>query len=137
MKISRKIGIVIFIFLIWISCISNYSNAAGGSSGGTSISSGSITSSANGFINKGKGQAGGVGASGLLDGVKTAASILVSVGIFALAIATIILGIQYMTSPPQRQAALRAQMIGLLWGAVVILGAYGIWNIAVKIAETF
>lgn len=128
MKIFKKIGVVLFIFILCISCMNCYVNADGRTD---------ITQPAEGFISKGSGLAEGVGAQGLLDGVQTIASILVTVGIFVVAIAAIILGIQYMTSPPSKQAALRGQMIGLLVSAVVIFGAYGIWKIAVGIAETF
>lgn len=128
MKIFKKIGVILFIFILCISCMNCYVNADGGTD---------ITQPAEGFISKGSGLAAGVGADGLLAGVQTIASILVTVGIFVVAIAAIILGIQYMTSPPSKQAALRGQMIGLLVSAVVIFGAYGIWKIAVGIAEQF
>ena len=128
MKIVKKIGVILFIFILCISFMSCYVNADAGSD---------VTQPAGGFIEKGKGLAAGVGAEGLLDGVKTIASILVTVGIFVVVIAAIILGIQFMTSPPSKQAALRGQMIGLLVSAVVIFGAYGIWKIAVGIAEKF
>ena len=133
MKKLKKVNIVLIISVILIMCMTITSNA----DSGTNISSGSIFNAGNNFISHGKENATNVDASGLLEGVTNVASILTTIGAFILAIVTIILGIQYMTSPPQKQATLRSQMYGLLWAAVVIFGAYGIWSIGVKIVETF
>lgn len=43
--------------------------------------------------------------------------------------ATAYMGILYMVSPPERQAKLKQQLIGLVVSAVVIFGGYYIWKI--------
>lgn len=130
MKICKKLIVILTIAMLFVSFMTVYSNA-------DDLSIEDIQKKAQGFIEQGGGDAEGVEAKGLLEGVTSVASILTTIGAFVLVIVTIILGIQFMTSPPQKQAVLRSQMIGVLWAAVVIFGAYGIWSIGVKIVETF
>ena len=136
MKKYKKIGVILILTLVLISCMNVVSNAAT-TKKGSGLSVGDITKQAKNFVGEGEKNSVNVNATGLLEGVTSVASILTTIGGFALVIIAIILGIQFMTSPPQKQAVLRSQMIGLLWAAVVIFGAYGIWSIAVKIVETF
>ena len=136
MKKYKKIGVILILTLVLISCMNVVSNAAT-TKKGSGLSVGDITKQAKNFVGEGEKNSVNVNATDLLEGVTSVASILTTIGGFALVIIAIILGIQFMTSPPQKQAVLRSQMIGLLWAAVVIFGAYGIWSIAVKIVETF
>ena len=131
MKSAKKIGIIVLISIILVSFMSIDVNAS------ANLSTGSLVNKAKTFVGNGQAGIGNVNTSVITSGVTSIASILVTIGAFILVILTIILGIQYMTSPPQRQAALRSQMIGLLWAYVVVFGAYGIWNIAVNIVQTF
>ena len=131
MKICKKIIGILTIAVMLLFCMTVYSNAD------ASLSIKDIQEHAQEFIDKGGNEASGVEADGLLEGVTSVASILTTIGVFVLVIVTIILWIQFMTSSPQKQAVLRSQMIGVLWAAVIILGAYGIWSIGVKIVETF
>ena len=133
MKIIKKIGIIIIIVAICNCFFAIDSNAAGGSS----PSGSSIISAASNFIGKGSNQANGVTTTGVTSVLSFAASVVATIGMFVLAIATLILGIQYLTANPQRQAALRSQMVGLLWASVVVFGAYGIWNLLVTIVAEF
>ena len=52
------------------------------------------------------------------------------------AIATAYMGILYMISPPERQAKLKQQLIGLVVSAVVIFGGYYIWKIVTTALDT-
>ena len=131
MKSAKKIGIIVLISIILVSFMSIDVNAS------ANLSTGSLVNKAKTFVGNGQAGTGNVNTSVITSGVTSIASILVTIGAFILVILTIILGIQYMTSPPQKQAALRSQMIGLLWAYVVVFGAYGIWNIAVNIVQTF
>ena len=131
MKSAKKIGIIVLISIILVSFMSIDVNAS------ANLSTGSLVNKAKTFVGNGQAGTGNVNTSVITSGVTSIASILVTIGAFILVILTIILGIQYMTSPPQRQAALRSQMIGLLWAYVVVFGAYGIWNIAVNIVQKF
>lgn len=51
------------------------------------------------------------------------------IGAGIVIIATAYMGILYMISPPERQAKLKQQLIGLVVSAVVIFGGYYIWKI--------
>lgn len=46
------------------------------------------------------------------------------------------MGIKYMISPPDKQAALKQQLIGVVVAGVVIFGAYGIWSALISILST-
>lgn len=134
MKIIKKIGFIIIIIAICNCFFLIDSNAAGG---GSSPSGSSIISAASNFIGTGSNQANGVTTTGVTSVLSFAASVVATIGMFILVIATLILGIQYLTANPQRQAGLRAQMVGLLWASVVVFGAYGIWNLLVTIVASF
>ena len=134
MKIIKKISVIIIIIAICNCFFAIDSNAAGG---GSSPSGNSIISAASNFVNTGSNKASGVTTNGVTSVLSFAASVIATIGMFVLAIATLILGIQYLTANPQRQAGLRAQMIGLLWASVVVFGAYGIWNLLVTIVASF
>ena len=45
------------------------------------------------------------------------------------------MGIKWITANPEEQAKLKQQTIGLVVSAVVILGAYTIWSITLKIVS--
>lgn len=131
MKSAKKIGIIVLISIILVSFMTLSVNAS------ADLSIDSLQKKSTEFLNKGQSGTGDVDTTVITGGVTSIASILVTIGTFILVIITIILGIQYMTSPPQKQAALRAQMVGLLWAYGVVFGAYGIWNIAVQIVKNF
>lgn len=56
-------------------------------------------------------------------------SVLRFVGAGIVVIATAYMGILYMISPPEKQAKLKQQLIGLVVSAVVIFGGYYIWKL--------
>lgn len=56
-------------------------------------------------------------------------NILRFIGIGIVVIATTYMGILYMISPPEKQAKLKQQLIGLVVAAVVIIGGYYIWKL--------
>ena len=66
----------------------------------------------------------------------TIGDVLTYIGAGILVGATAYMGILYMISPPDKQAKLKEQSIGLLVSAIVIFGAYGIWRIIVNILDT-
>ena len=47
------------------------------------------------------------------------------------------MGIQYIISPPDKQAALKQQLIGVVVAGIVIFGAYGIWKAILGIVSNF
>ena len=77
-----------------------------------------------------KGESGGiVQEQKIVDIMLPIGQFLVGIGIFAVVIATIIMGIKYMSADPNTQGKLKQQMIGLVVSAVVIFGAYEIWRL--------
>ncbi len=56
-------------------------------------------------------------------------NVLRFIGVGIVVIATTYMGILYMISPPEKQAKLKQQLIGLVVSAVVIFGGYYIWKI--------
>lgn len=63
--------------------------------------------------------------------------ILTTIGAGVMVAVITYMGIKYLTSGPEAQAKLKTQLIGVVVSGVVIFGAYTIWSIVVKIAETF
>lgn len=45
------------------------------------------------------------------------------------------MGIKWITAKPDEQAKLKQQSVGLLVAAVVVIGAFTIWSIALKIVS--
>ena len=118
---------IILILIILLFCLSlNYSSYAGDS---TVIDFGMADS----FIEAGKDSTAG-GLSDLTDigkSFSTIGNILTFIGAGILVAATGYMGILYLISPPEKQAKLKEQSIGLVVSAVVIFGAYYIWEIIV------
>ena len=65
----------------------------------------------------------------------TIGTVLTYIGVGILVGATGYMGILYMISPPERQAKLKQQLIGLVVSAIVIFGAYYIWQLLVTLLE--
>lgn len=63
--------------------------------------------------------------------------ILTLVGAGVMVAVTSIMGIKYLTSPPDKQAVLKQQLVGLVVAGIVIFGAYGIWKAVVKVVSKF
>ena len=63
-------------------------------------------------------------------------NVLKYIGAGIIVAATGYMGILYMLSPPERQAKLKKQLIGLVVAAVVIFGGYYIWKILVTALDT-
>ena len=64
-------------------------------------------------------------------------SILTYIGAGILVGATAYMGILYLISPPDKQAALKQQLIGLVVAGIVIFGAYAIWKGVLGIVQKF
>ncbi len=92
-----------------------------------------IQSQARNFIQQGEGNS--ISDNGIFTELKSIAQVMTTVGIGILVLVTTYMGIKYMTSPPEAQAKLKQQLIGLLVATVVVAGASGIWNIVVSILE--
>lgn len=64
-------------------------------------------------------------------------NILTMIGAGVMVAATAYMGIKYMMSPPDKQAALKQQLMGLVVAGIVIFGAYAIWKAVIGIVSKF
>ena len=62
---------------------------------------------------------------------------LTTIGVGIILCVAAYMGIKWITANPEEQAKLKQQSIGLVVSAVVVLGAYTIWSIALKIVSNF
>ena len=100
---------------------------------------GNMENQADTFINTGKNEA------GELDDVVTSVTtsftglgqILTMIGAGVMVAVTSYMGIMYIISPPDKQAALKQQLIGLVVSGIVIFGAYGIWKAILTVVSKF
>ena len=60
---------------------------------------------------------------------------LVVIGLATVLIVGTIMGIQWITATPDKQAKLKQQLIGLVVATVVIFGAVGIWSLVKTIMD--
>lgn len=121
---------IILILALFIICISaNHMTYAQEASTGIDFSL------ADSFIDAGKNSEEG-GISDLTNigaSFSTIGNILTYIGVGILVGATGYMGILYLISPPEKQAKLKEQSIGLVVSAIVIFGAYYIWQIIVNV----
>lgn len=68
-------------------------------------------------------------------GIEDLSGLLFGVGIFVTAIVGTIIGIKFMMVSPEEKANLKKDLIPYIVGTVIILGALGIWKLAVGIFE--
>ncbi len=63
--------------------------------------------------------------------------ILTMVGAGVIVAVISYMGIKYLVSPPDKQAALKQQLIGVVVAGIVIFGAYGIWSAILGVVSHF
>ena len=63
--------------------------------------------------------------------------ILTMIGAGVMVAVVSYMGIKYIISPPDKQAALKQQLIGVVAAGIVIFGAYGIWSAILKVVSKF
>jgi hypothetical protein len=87
------------------------------------------------FIEKGSENAGIGDLSNIGSEFTEIGNVLKYIGAGIIVAATAYMGILYMISPPERQAKLKQQLIGLVVSAVVIFGGYYIWKILATVLD--
>ena len=100
----------------------------------------SSVTSIDGVINGGKGfldSANGMPISepNLQSTSNTLVSILTTVGVGAAVLAVTILGIKYITGAAAEQAEIKQTLVPLIFGCILVFGAYLIWKIVVSIIQ--
>lgn len=70
--------------------------------------------------------------SGLINDL---ANILTTIGVAVVLIGLLIVGMKYMVATPEEAAKLKTKLVGLVISGIVIIGAYGIWRLAITFFE--
>lgn len=96
-----------------------------------------MTKQANKFIEEGSKNTEGIDYKKITSEFTGLGKILTTVGAGVMVAVITYMGIKYLTSGPEAQAKLKTQLIGVVVSGVVIFGAYTIWSIVIKVAETF
>lgn len=127
MKIVKKITIILTIlFLINFNFISVVN----------ATSFDDVSKQASGFVDEGQKQAAGIlGSANITGKLLPIAQALRTIGIGIILCIGVYMGIKWVTAKPDEQAKLKQQSVGLLVAAVVVIGAYTIWSIALKIVS--
>lgn len=60
-------------------------------------------------------------------------NIVTTIGIIIILIVGLILGIQFMIASTEAKAEIKKSLIPYIVGSVIILGAFGIWKLAIEI----
>ena len=96
---------------------------------------GDLEDDATSFISKGSKEAGTSDKviSSVTNNFRPLGRVLTMIGAGILVIVITYMGIKYLISPPDKQAALKQQLIGVAVSGVVIFGAYGIWAALVRL----
>lgn len=98
--------------------------------------------SASSFVSKGQEKAeDGNGLNGVTNTITKNFSglgqLLTMVGAGVMVAVVSYMGIQYIMAPPDKQAALKQQLIGVVVAGIVIFGAYGIWKAVLGVVSNF
>ena len=121
----KKITIITFL-LFFLSCFF-YTSPIFATSG--SLLS-DVTSKRDIFEGRGANKITPINASGLVNGL---AGVLTTFGVLVVFAGLLIIGIKYMVATPEEAAKLKTKLIGLTIAGVLIIGAYGIWNLVVSL----
>ena len=123
----KRIIIVLSVLLILIS-LSNVAMATDNLN--------SYSQQASNFLNIGKNEftSRNIQVNDITDVLMPLGRILTTVGVGIILCVAAVMGIKWVTAKPDEQAKLKEQLVGLAVAAVVVLGAYTIWSIALDIA---
>ena len=123
--VSKVLAIISIIFLININSVKAASENAV-----------SIWQTAKDWLNLGESErANSVMNESSFGGIEDLSGLLFGAGIFVSAIVGTIIGIKFMLVSPDEKANLKKDLIPYIAGTVIILGALGIWKLAVTIFE--
>lgn len=84
------------------------------------------------FLKKGEEGADYINQKSLTGLVTGLGGILTTIGAVIVLIGFLVMGIQYMMATPDEAAKLKTKLVGLAVAGIVILGAWGIWNLTLK-----
>lgn len=95
-----------------------------------------VSNQANKFVNNGQTQASTIlGGANITGKLLPIAQALRTIGIGIILCIGVYMGIKWVTAKPDEQAKLKQQSVGLLVAAIVVIGAFTIWSISLKIVS--
>ena len=134
MKCLNKVKKIILILIFIISVLSIFLPTSFANDDGSE----SIFSDASDFLEKGKSE---LGNDFQIDEITKEfipiGQLLTFIGGGVLVAVATFMGIKYLFAGPEQQAKLKEQLIGVVVSAIVIFGAYGIWETVLKIVQKF
>ncbi len=98
----------------------------------SSLDFGTIKSQVEGFESRGNSGESLISTEDMNPLVSGLANILTTIGVVIVLAGLLIMGIKYMVATPDEAAKLKTKMVGLVIAGVVIIGAYGIWTLAIN-----
>lgn len=131
----RKTIIIIYIFLniILVSFLGSFNMSYA-----SAETPDSLLSKGDEFISQGQSEGDNLMPDSKLNEIiSPIANVFVTIATLIIVCTTLVMGIKYVTSGPEQQAALKKQLVGLAVSIVVIYGSYGIWLLAYKIMSSF
>jgi len=87
------------------------------------------------FIKAGQDERFNINTQGIYNTSDLIYNTLLILGIAAIAIVGIVLGIKYVSSSVEEQAKIKETLVPYIVGSVVIFGAFGIWKLVTEILE--
>ena len=130
----KKNNLLLKIFIIVITIISILLIINEPTYAATTLSGDALWQDGRDFINKGS-QNSPISAQKIGEILTPLANILLAIGTVVVVIVGVVMGIKYVTSPPDAQGKLKTQLVGLFISTVVLYGAYGIWTISYNILK--
>ncbi len=131
MKINKKFLILLMVINIatTILYLSNFEVEA------TTITE--METQASSFISKGSSEATGLNdvVGSITKNFTGLGQFLTMIGAGVMVAVVSYMGIKYIVSPPDKQGALKQQLIGVVVAGIVIFGAYGIWKTVLTIVS--
>lgn len=143
---KTKIFIITMIFIFAITTLTTISNAqqqsATGGGGGTTVTE-DRNQTINGIMSGAKNFISEADTNNTIDSEKLESTIdltyniLLACGMVVAVVVGIVLGIQFMTSSVEGQAAVKQKLVPYLVGCVIIFGAFGIWKLVMVLMNLF
>ena len=130
----KKNNLLLKIFIIVITIISILLIINEPTYAATTLSGDALWQDGRDFINIGS-QNSPISAQKIGEILTPLANILLAIGTVVVVIVGVVMGIKYVTSPPDAQGKLKTQLVGLFISTVVLYGAYGIWTISYNILK--
>ena len=126
MKIIKKIGFTVLIFITVISSIPIYSNALG-----------TVIDSGNDFLNQGSSGGSAAAVTPSEENIKkisnTVSNVLLAIAVAVTLISAVVMGINFVVQSVEEKAKIKESMVPWIIGIFISFGAFGIWKMTMSI----